>query len=219
MQSSRDIGLLRPDVAVNCRVFLRRCEAAGLPAAVTQTLRDDAYQAWLYEQGRSRAGKIVTNSRRTTFHGAGLAFDICKNVRGEEYSDAVFFERCGAIGRALGFGWGGDWKKIPDRPHFQWDDGGRYTGAMIRAGRLPPCMPAQGEEEEELTQERFNELLEGYFQTLREKGPSDYSADARAWAEEAGIIRGNAAGQMQYKMFCTREQMVTFLKRLEESRQ
>ena len=118
----------------------------------------------------------------------------------------------------MGFSWGGDWGGFPDLPHFQWDAGGVYSGAAVRAGRLPPVMPLYREEDEDLTQERFNELLEGYFQSLREAEPSAYSADARAWAEGMGIIQGNAQGQKQYKMFCTREQMITFLKRLEDSR-
>lgn len=221
MLNSRDIDLLRRDVAANCRVFLRRCEAAGLPVTVTQTVRDDEYQAALYARGRTAPGRIVTNARTPSFHSAaaGLAFDICKAVKGGEYSDAPFFDRCGKIGREMGFSWGGDWKDFPDRPHFQWDDGGRFSAAMIRAGRLPPEMPPCGEEEEKLTQERFNELLEGYFSGLRGSEPSDYSAEARAWAEGKRIIRGNGQGQMQYKMFCTREQMIVFLKRLEDSRE
>ena len=93
MLSSRDIGLLRPDVAANCRLWLERCSAAGLKVLVTSTVRDGEYQAWLYEQGRSRPGTIVTNSPTPTFHSdkAGLAFDFCKNVKGQEYSDPSFF--------------------------------------------------------------------------------------------------------------------------------
>lgn len=220
MLNSRDIGLLRSDVAANCRMFLRLCGEKGLPVLVTQTVRDADYQASLYALGRTAPGRIVTNARVPGFHSerAGLAFDICKNVRGEEYSDPDFFRRCGTIGKQLGFSWGGDWKTFPDLPHFQWDAGGRYSNAMVRAGRLPPAMPLYREEDEDLTQERFNELLEGYFRSLKEAEPSAYSAEARAWAEEKGIVQGNARGEKQYKMFCTREQMVTFLKRLEDSR-
>ncbi len=220
MLNSRDISRLRDDVEANCRAFLRRCEAEGLKVLVTQTVRDSEYQSYLYSLGRTVPGNIVTNAREPSFHSdaAGLAFDICKNVRGEEYSDIGFFLRCGAIGKDLGFSWGGDWESFPDLPHFQWDAGGAYSGATVRAGNLPPAMPVYGEEDGDLTQEHFNELMEGYLNTLREAEPSDYSAAARAWAEEKGIILGNAQGQKQYKMFCTREQMITFLKRLEDSR-
>lgn len=220
MLNSRDLCTLRSDVEQNVRVFLRICEAEGLPVLVTQTVRDAEYQAYLYSLGRTAPGRIVTGTKTPSFHSdrAGLAFDICRNVKGGEYSDPAFFRRCGAIGKRVGFSWGGDWAKFPDMPHFQWDAGGVYSGAMVRAGRLPPPMPLYREEDEDLTQERFNKLLEGYFRSLREAEPSDYSAEARAWAEENGIIQGNAQGQKQYKMFCTREQMITFLKRLEDSR-
>lgn len=140
MLNSRDLSLLRDDVEANCRAFLALCAAEGLPVLVTQTVRDDEYQAALYAQGRTAPGSVVTNSPTVTFH-AGLAFDICKNVRGHEYDDDAFFARCGALGRRVGFSWGGDWKSFPDRPHFQWDDGGRHTAAMLRAGSRPRTMP------------------------------------------------------------------------------
>lgn len=143
MLNSRDITKLRADVAANCNVFLQLCKEAGLNVLVTQTVRDDAYQAQLYAQGRTKPGSIVTNQRYPTFHWseAGLAFDICKNVKGHEYDDAAFFQKCGAIGKKMGFTWGGDWTSLVDKPHFQWDQGGKYTATMVRAGKLPPNMP------------------------------------------------------------------------------
>lgn len=143
MLNSRDITKLRADVAANCNVFLQLCKEAGLNVLVTQTVRDDAYQAQLYAQGRTKPGSIVTNQRYPTFHWdkVGLAFDICKNVKGHEYDDAAFFQKCGAIGKKMGFTWGGDWTSLVDKPHFQWDQGGKYTAAMVRAGKLPPNMP------------------------------------------------------------------------------
>ena len=99
MLNSRDISLLRDDVEVNCRKWIERCKAAGLNVLVTQTVRDKEYQASLYAQGRTKPGKIVTNAKVPTFHasGVGLAFDFCKNVKGQEYSDAAFFHKAAAI--------------------------------------------------------------------------------------------------------------------------
>ena len=114
MLNSRDVGLLRPDVAANCRLWLDRCAAVGLQVLVTSTVRDSAYQAWLYEQGRSRPGTIVTNSPTPTFHSdqAGLAFDFCKNVKGQEYSDREFFRKAADLAKEMGFSWGGDWRSF-----------------------------------------------------------------------------------------------------------
>jgi peptidoglycan hydrolase-like protein with peptidoglycan-binding domain len=41
----------------------------------------------------------------------------------------------------MGFTWGGDWTGFVDKPHFQWDNHGEYTGDMIRAKNYPPDMP------------------------------------------------------------------------------
>lgn len=143
MLKSREIDRLRSDVAHNCRVLIQRCAAEGLPVAVVETVRDLEYQSSLYAQGRTKSGKIVTNQKTPSFHWdkVGLAFDICKNVKGHEYDDADFFRKCGAIGKEMGFTWGGDWKSLPDRPHFQWDDNGRFTASMVRKGQLPRLMP------------------------------------------------------------------------------
>lgn len=161
MLKSRDIDRLRPDVAANCRVFIQRCAAEGLPVLVVETVRDKEYQASLYAQGRTKPGKIVTNQKTPSFHWnkVGLAFDICKNVKGHEYDDADFFRRCGAIGKEMGFSWGGDWKSLPDRPHFQWDDGGRYTAAMVRKGKLPRMMPLYKEVKKAMTKDEAKKIL------------------------------------------------------------
>lgn len=161
MIKSRDIDKLRPDVAENCRIFLARCAEAGLKVLVTETVRDAEYQASLYAQGRTKPGSIVTQQKTPSFHSdkAGLAFDICKNVKGHEYDDSGFFWQCSVIGKNIGFSWGGDWKSFQDKPHFQWDDHGKYTAAMVRAGKLPPNMPRAGKEGENVTKAEAKQVL------------------------------------------------------------
>ena len=218
MLNSRDIDLLRPDVAENCRRWMARCRDAGLAVLVTNTVRDEEYQAWLYEQGRTRPGGIVTNGKVPTFHSveAGLAFDFCKNRKGQEYSDPAFFEAAAALAKEMGFSWGGDWKSFVDRPHIQWDDGGRYTNAMIRKGQYPPEMPAW-EEEEDMTQESFDQMMADYLLRLGQQPPSDWSESARAWAEDRGLIQGDENGALRYKMFVTREELAVLLQRAAEA--
>ena len=70
------------------------------------------------------------------------------------------------------------------------------------------------EDEEELTQEQFNIMMKNYQDSLVSQDPSDWSEEARIWAEENGIIVGDQFGNKQYKAPVTREQMVVFLKRL-----
>jgi len=147
MLNSRSVELLRPDVCANCKVFLTSCEKAGLHVKITSTLRDAEYQASLYAQGRTTAGQIVTNAKTPSFHGAGLAFDVCQNIAGKEW-ETDFFSKCAKIGKEMGFEWGGDWKEFPDKPHFQWSYGGKYKSKMILSGVIPPLMPLwKGEDE------------------------------------------------------------------------
>jgi len=146
MLNSRDLADLRADVRTNVETLLSLCRDQGLNVLITQTKRDNEYQAYLYEQGRSRPGSIVTNSRTTTFHGKGFAIDFCENRKGHEYEDPAFFRNVAIIAKGLGFSWGGDWKSFVDYPHLQWDDHGRYTTAMLRAGKTCPQMPDWEEE-------------------------------------------------------------------------
>lgn len=208
MRHSRDIDDLRADVAANCRSLIALAEREGLRALVTETVRDAEYQRMLAEKGYAAAGAVTPS-----FHAdhAGLAFDICKNEAGHEYDDPAFFVKMGNLGKKVGFSWGGDWRSFPDRPHFQWDAGGTYTSAMVRARRYPPPMPRF--EEEEMTQQEFNERMETYLKTLAQQQPAHWSAEARAWAEAAGLIAGDETGNRQYRSFLTREQLAVLLHR------
>ncbi len=188
MINSRSLDDLRADVKLNAEVLLERCARRGLHVLITQTLRDDEYQALLYAQGRTRPGQIVTNSKVTTFHGCGLAFDFCKNVPGQEYRDLAFFAEVAAIAKELGFSWGGDWKSFTDRPHLQWDDRGRWTGALLRAGILPPMMPPKK------TETKTEEKKMVIYKTLKDV-PEWYAQAVRKCVEK-GALKGDAKGEL-----------------------
>lgn len=113
----RDIKQLNPVAQKACNLFMEECKKAGLKVLITETYRSQARQNYLYEQGRTRPGNVVTWTKSSR-HTSKMAWDICKNVKGQEYSDAKFFEQCGAIAKKLGITWGGTWK-TPDKPHFE----------------------------------------------------------------------------------------------------
>ena len=69
------------------------------------------------------------------------------------------------------------------------------------------------EEEEEVTQEQFNTMMDTYLLELAKKAPSDWSQDARLFAESKGLIKGDESGKM-YKKFVTREEMIEVLYRM-----
>ena len=80
-------------------------------------------------------------------------------------------------------------------------------------------------EDEEMTQEQFDAMLEDYLSRRALQEPSDWSADSRAWAEQKGILQGmgdldgDGVSDFAYKSFCTREELVTILDRLERGTQ
>lgn len=113
----RDIEELTPKARQACRMFLAECEKAGLNVLITETYRSQERQNSLYEIGRTKPGKKVTWTKNSR-HTSRRAWDICKNVKGAEYSDSGFFKECGRIAKNLGITWGGDWK-TPDYPHFE----------------------------------------------------------------------------------------------------
>lgn len=124
MINSRKIEDLHPTVKRGAIELLKRCSKLGLNVIITQTLRDVEYQNFLYAKGRTSGGKIVTNAKGgSSYHNYGLAFDICKNVGGHEYDDLKFFESVGKVWEEMGGTWGGNFKSIPDKPHFEFSGG------------------------------------------------------------------------------------------------
>ena len=96
----------------------------------THVLRTKQEQDELFAQGRTKAGKIVTNARGGySYHNYGLAVDICLIIDGKTavWDFKTDFDLDGIadwleivrIFKAYGWEWGGDWKKFPDAPHFQ----------------------------------------------------------------------------------------------------
>ena len=104
----------------------------------------------------------------------------------------------GVVGKELGITWGGDWA-TPDRPHFEITD----------SWRAP-------KEEEEVTQEQFNKMMDNYLASLAKQQPQAWSKEARDWAEGSGLIKGDEHGNKQYESYCSREQMVQFLYRFKD---
>lgn len=83
-------------------------------------------------------GKIVTNSKLLGPHGFGLAYDVAPVTTDGKtilWDDVVKWKNIGAEGKKLGLAWGGDWKSISDKPHFELTDG--LTAAELRLGKRP----------------------------------------------------------------------------------
>lgn len=115
-KANRDINSLQPVAQKAARLFLDECKKRGIPIFVTEYHRSQARQNYLYEQGRTRPGKIVTWTKNSN-HTSGYAWDIAVSPPQALY-DANIIARAGQVAKELGIEWGGDWKE-KDTPHFQ----------------------------------------------------------------------------------------------------
>lgn len=125
MKNSRNIDDLHPRVAAMCHLFVKKCTESGIDVLITSTYRDSESQQALYEQGRTKPGKVVTNARPgQSFHNYLLAFDFVPVVNGKiNWNDANLFRRCGVIGEQCGLEWAGRWPKFKEMAHLQFTGG------------------------------------------------------------------------------------------------
>ena len=92
---------------------------------LTCTFRSFSEQNALYEQGRSKPGKIITYAKAgSSPHNRypSFAFDIAFLTVEEEldWDKKLFKLFADIVKQKEGIEWGGDWKKgFVDRPHFQ----------------------------------------------------------------------------------------------------
>lgn len=126
MINSRKLEDLHPKVKVLCEKFIEKCKSQNIDVLITSTYRDGASQDALYAQGRTTAGKIVTNARAgQSYHNWRVAFDFVPLVHGKaQWSDVATFTKCGEIAESVGLEWAGRWKKFKELAHCQ------YTGGL-----------------------------------------------------------------------------------------
>lgn len=123
-RSEAHIRTLLPSVQAKAREFLAAalCAMSRHDAVVriisgTRTYEE---QDVLYARGRTKPGPRVTNARAGySWHNFGVAWDVGLFRDREYLEESPLYRECGAIGRAHGLEWGGDWVRFPDPPHFQ----------------------------------------------------------------------------------------------------
>lgn len=144
---SHSLETLAPHVRAMAGQLIADAAAAGIPLAVTCTRRSAAEQNARYAQGRTTPGPIVTRAPAGySYHEYGLALDVVPTelLALPNWGDTPdhraradqLWKRLGAIGKAVGFRWGGEFPHLPDRPHFEWSSG--LSLAQLRAGRALP---------------------------------------------------------------------------------
>ena len=130
---SRKIEDLTPEAQEKHGLFKSAMDEAGIPFMVTCTMRTQAEQDALYEQGRTKPGPVVTWTRHSRHtprigdNGKSRAFDIAILKDGKPCWDAKVsvdgdrvpdYQEAGEIGERVGLRWGGRWKPA-DLCHFE----------------------------------------------------------------------------------------------------
>jgi peptidoglycan L-alanyl-D-glutamate endopeptidase CwlK len=127
-RSATNIATLLPAARRAALALLATANDGGLSGGIVVKIicgtRTYAEQDALYAQGRTAPGPIVTNARGGySNHNFGIAFDIGIFNGGVYLEDSPLYTKVGAIGRAQGLEWGGEWIVFTDEPHFQLPSG------------------------------------------------------------------------------------------------
>jgi peptidoglycan L-alanyl-D-glutamate endopeptidase CwlK len=107
--------------------FLSLCKDNDIDLLVTSTYRDNESQQALYEQGRTTAGKVVTNAKAgDSWHNWRCAVDVVPMVNGKPNWDGLHpvWDQIGTLGEQAGLEWAGRWRTFKELAHFQ------YTGGL-----------------------------------------------------------------------------------------
>ena len=128
----RDSTQLHPILQCKIKQLQSLCEKEGLIIGISECYRTKTEQDNLYAQGRTKAGKIVTNVKfPNSMHCWKVAFDFFRNDGKGAYNNSDgFFNKVGKIGQTIGLEWGGSWKSFVDLPHFQLPYWGSNTSKL-----------------------------------------------------------------------------------------
>ncbi len=131
----RELANLAPSFRGRVQRLLERLASEELPFRMFEAFRTPVRQDWLYQQGRTRPGSVVTKARAwESYHQYGLAADFVLWLDGRWSWDAAgerasWWKRLHKLGRAL------ELEPVSfEMPHLQ--QAGLKL-ADLKAGRLP----------------------------------------------------------------------------------
>ena len=123
-------------------MLIRAEKELGIKLRVVSALRTWAEQDELYAQGRTKSGKIVTNARAgQSLHNFGLAIDVVEIKNGKALWKNPNWNKIAALGKSIGFAWGGNFKTIKDKPHFE----KRFGRSLVQLRQLYASGKREGE--------------------------------------------------------------------------
>jgi peptidoglycan L-alanyl-D-glutamate endopeptidase CwlK len=122
-----DSTLLYPALLERVLAILEDCRSEGADYWAISGLRTPQEQLAIYEQGRTRPGHVVTQSKPwQSAHQYGLAVDFARDADASRTGlqpswKAADYDILGRVAVRHGLVWGGHFK-CRDAPHVQWPD-------------------------------------------------------------------------------------------------
>ncbi|MDM5284320.1 peptidoglycan-binding protein [Peribacillus frigoritolerans] len=150
-RSEKNMGSgIHPVVKESALEMVKRAYQEGIFVQISAGYRSMEEQAKLYGQGRlgyiydGKNYSVLSKPRVTnampgqSYHNYGLAIDYF--IVSDDGKNAIWtvdakWRRVAAIGKSLGFAWGGDWSSFKDYPHL--DMTGGLTYSQLNAGTKP----------------------------------------------------------------------------------
>ena len=175
--------------ANNTHISFECCEPAG------HTYQNGKMVGYDVEKNEAYFQDIYRNA-------VELSAMLCRQYRLDPMEPGVILDHAGghALGIASNHSDVGQWWPLHGKTM---DDFRRAVRDAMRGG------------EETVTQEQFDAMMADYLARRGREKPSDWSENARRWAEEAGLVSGDSAG-MRYRDFTTREETIQFLYRYQQ---
>ena len=111
---------IHPFLLTKVEMVIAEAQANGIDLRVVRGFRDLETQRKYYAQGRTEPGPKITNAPPgLSYHNYGWAVDVCEYTNGQPNWKSKHWQKIGEIGKKYGLIWGGDWKRLVDKPHLQ----------------------------------------------------------------------------------------------------
>lgn len=118
IDACRDMRELLPEFCALLEDAINLARECGLEMRVIETYRSQARQDWLYAQGRTRPGNVVTHAKKSR-HTDRCAADVVPVIGGNlAWNNRAAFDLWGQCAEECGLRWGG---------RFEWG----YDGAHV----------------------------------------------------------------------------------------
>ena len=172
----KDVTQLHPTLQKKIKELKKLCADNGITIRITECMRTVSEQDALYAKGRTKPGSKVTNCQGKSYssmHQWGIAFDYVIDQDTNKDGDvdindlycAKLMNVVGRLGQSIGLEWGGSWKSIVDKPHFQLPDWGSTPKKLKSKYGTPEKFIATWVNETKIAKSSTNKLFKKTFTT------------------------------------------------------